>query len=286
MRANFNRTGQDRKDMVAALFDITGIAPKYKGVFSQAYQIGEMEVTRDGAIEFGDMPKEEVKKIMDALITRSIWPESMPEELNDVATEQVATGVEQTETAVEQTATEPEQTENTEESAETAEPDEPEEAATAPEEVQTDTPRSAEQTIEGTALSVSMPRDFFTDEALANLRKIIESKGALMKAAFKTSDLPILEEEDKVSFPWFTLETDQDANAYNHFVSAICNMAKNQTRITAKEKAADNEKYAFRCFLLRLGFIGKEYKEERKVLLRNLSGSSAFKNTEKEDQAS
>ena len=45
----------------------------------------------------------------------------------------------------------------------------------------------------------------------------------------------------------------------------------------AKEKIVDNEKYAFRCFLLRLGFIGTEYKTERKILLRNLSGSSAFK---------
>ena len=43
------------------------------------------------------------------------------------------------------------------------------------------------------------------------------------------------------------------------------------------EKATDNEKYTFRCFLLRLGFIGNEYKQSRKILLRNLSGSSAFK---------
>lgn len=277
MRANFNRTGQERKDMVQALFDITGIAPKYKGVFSQAYQIGEMEVTKDGAIEFGETPKEEAKRIMDALITRGIWPESMPEELNAPEQEAVET---------EQSATEAEQTE---EPAENMQIDETEAAAETPEEAVSDTadePAPTGQTIEGTALSVSMPRDFFTDEALANLKKIIESKGALMKAAFLTDDLPILEEDNKVTFPWFTLTTDQDANAYNHFIAAICNMAKNQTRITAKEKAADNEKYAFRCFLLRLGFIGKEYKEERKVLLRNLSGSSAFKNGAKEEQAS
>ena len=34
--------------------------------------------------------------------------------------------------------------------------------------------------------------------------------------------------------------------------------------VTATEKEVDNEKYAFRCFLLRLGFIGAEYKVERK----------------------
>ena len=45
-----------------------------------------------------------------------------------------------------------------------------------------------------------------------------------------------------------------------------------------KEKAVDNEKYAFRCFLLRLGFIGADYKTDRKILLKNLEGSSAFKN--------
>ena len=47
--------------------------------------------------------------------------------------------------------------------------------------------------------------------------------------------------------------------------------------ITAKPKENENEKYAFRCFLLRLGFIGDEYKTDRKVLLANLDGSSAFK---------
>ncbi|MEG0910140.1 MAG: hypothetical protein RSF70_01010, partial [Ruthenibacterium sp.] len=50
-----------------------------------------------------------------------------------------------------------------------------------------------------------------------------------------------------------------------------------QQRITATEKTVDNEKYAFRCFLLRLGFIGADYKDERKMLLANLTGSAAFK---------
>ena len=54
-------------------------------------------------------------------------------------------------------------------------------------------------------------------------------------------------------------------------------MSKAQKRINTKEKAVENEKYAFRCFLLRLGFIGAEYKAERKLLLKNLTGSSAFK---------
>ena len=49
---------------------------------------------------------------------------------------------------------------------------------------------------------------------------------------------------------------------------------------SVQEREVENEKYAFRCFLLRLGFIGEEYKVERKILLKNLTGSSAFKNGE------
>ena len=60
-------------------------------------------------------------------------------------------------------------------------------------------------------------------------------------------------------------------------------MAKTQKRVTAKDKAVDNDKYAFRCFLLRLGFIGDEYKADRKILLSKLSGSSAFKSGTKSE---
>ena len=47
--------------------------------------------------------------------------------------------------------------------------------------------------------------------------------------------------------------------------------------MVATPTETDNDKYAFRCFLLRLGFIGDEYKIARKVLLRNLTGNSAFR---------
>jgi len=55
-------------------------------------------------------------------------------------------------------------------------------------------------------------------------------------------------------------------------------MAKTQQRVNATEKQVENEKYAFRCFLIRLGFVGSEFKAERKILLKNLSGNSAFRN--------
>lgn len=128
-------------------------------------------------------------------------------------------------------------------------------------------------------LVIEMPRTSFTDTALDNLRRLVESKKALISKALDCQRLDLDIDDEKVRFPWFEDGTDADAvKAYTHFVTALCEMAQNQKRVTAKEKDTDNDKYAFRCFLLRLGFIGEEYKQERKILLRNLSGSSAFKN--------
>lgn len=128
-------------------------------------------------------------------------------------------------------------------------------------------------------LVVQMPKASFTEGSFDNLHKLIEAKGGLIKKAQNVTDLPITEEDDKISFPWFTAELDADeVRAYTHFIAALCEMARNAKRVTAKEKETDNDKYTFRCFLLRLGFIGADYKTERKILLRNLSGSSAFRN--------
>jgi hypothetical protein len=123
-----------------------------------------------------------------------------------------------------------------------------------------------------------MPRSLFTEAHIVNLHGIVESKGNLIKKALGVSELPILLEDAKVCFPWFPAWTKpEELVAYEQFICRICDMARNQKRINAKEKEVDNEKYAFRCFLLRLGFIGDEHKTSRKILLRNLSGSSAFK---------
>lgn len=54
-------------------------------------------------------------------------------------------------------------------------------------------------------------------------------------------------------------------------------MSRTLKRVTAVEHPVENEKYTFRCFLLRLGFIGAEYKQDRKILLRNLEGNSAWR---------
>ncbi|MEA4973608.1 hypothetical protein SDC9_111208 [bioreactor metagenome] len=128
-------------------------------------------------------------------------------------------------------------------------------------------------------LTVQMPRSYLTEDTIGNLENLIEAKGSLIKKALEIEKLPIEISEEKVSFPWFSIMPEDSAtvNAYTHLIYALCELARNQKRIAAIEREVDNEKYAFRCFLLRLGFIGDEYKLERKILLKKLYGSSAFK---------
>ena len=123
------------------------------------------------------------------------------------------------------------------------------------------------------AVCISMPKSLFTDSNLENLKALIAAKGSLIKKALGVADLPLEITGTKVSFHWFpATPTPAELKAYDTFICKLCEMARNQKRINATEKPTDNEKYAFRCFLLRLGFIGSEYKGERKILLKNLIG--------------
>ena len=137
-----------------------------------------------------------------------------------------------------------------------------------------------EQETAGLGLSVIFPADSLSEEALRNLDAILAAKGNLIRRALGADDLRIDRNEQMVSFPWFNdrMLTTEEARTYTHFISALCEMARNRKRINAKERETGSDKYAFRCFLLTLGFIGPEFKTERKILLKRLSGSSAFRN--------
>lgn len=130
---------------------------------------------------------------------------------------------------------------------------------------------------ESNKLTVQMPLDSLSERTLNRIRRIIENKGELFKSAFKTDSLEFQVTEKTVDFPWFTVEQNGDADAYCTFISMLCEFAKNRNRINNKPDTSDNEKYAFRCFLIRMGLVGENFKVARRVLLRNLSGSSAFR---------
>lgn len=139
----------------------------------------------------------------------------------------------------------------------------------------------------GDVIEVQFPKTDFSETTVENLRKLINAKGSLIKIALGVDTLEVKDYDDRIGFPWFKAETSaEDMKEYSAFLQALIKMANEQKRITAKEKEVDNKKYAFRCFLLRLGFIGTEYKSTRKILLRNLDGSSAFKSGEKKENVS
>ena len=151
------------------------------------------------------------------------------------------------------------------------------EAGFVAEEDETEMP-TAEVDSEEDSLAISLPRRFFTETALKNLDALLASKGKLIQKAFNIEKATYTLTEETIKFAWFHGKIAEDTvRAYTDFISKLCEMAQKQKRAVAKEKAVENEKYAFRCFLLRLGMIGSAYKESRKILLQNLIGSSAFK---------
>ena len=126
-------------------------------------------------------------------------------------------------------------------------------------------------------LTISIPRDTLPDEKIAVLEQIIAGKAELLKKAIGTDTLTVKISGEKISFPRFPYTQDSDeARAYTDLIAKLYEMANRQKR-TGAVKETDNEKYTFRCFLLRLGMIGAEYKTTRKILLRNLTDNSAFR---------
>jgi len=139
-----------------------------------------------------------------------------------------------------------------------------------------------EPTSNGAGLVITIP---YSKVGAGNLLRLLDVKGALIKKALEIDNLEMEFSDDSVTFLWFENKelTPEEIKAYTEFVSFLCQMTAKQQRVTSSEKTVENEKYAFRCFLLRLGFIGNEYKQSRKILLRNLNGSSAFKSGSKNE---
>lgn len=140
---------------------------------------------------------------------------------------------------------------------------------------------AAESDAEEHGLTITLPLNGMDQAAVDRLSKLVNSKAALIRKALGAARLDINPEwdMDRVQFPWFDRTPSfEELEAISAFMNALCRMAKESTRVTATEKDVESEKYAFRGFLLRLGFIGAESKAIRKALMKNLSGSAAFPN--------
>ena len=277
MKVNYNIQKEERKAMVGIVGEAVSEKPVYCGAPTFSYKIGAFEITKDGSLCFDDATDEAtLARVRTTLREAGFMSEGWENEASCADTE--ADEAIQTETAAVETA-------EIELSQTKIAADEPTAVETeADEQIQMETSEEPAPTEEAMAeadedsLSISLPRSLFTETALQNLDALLLSKGWLIRHAFDIREATYTLTDDRITFAWLhgTI-TDETAKAYATFISKLCEMARTQKRVTAKEKIVDNEKYAFRCFLLRLGMIGNAYKQSRKILLQNLTGSSAFK---------
>ena len=161
--------------------------------------------------------------------------------------------------------------------------------------------------------TVSLPVEGMTAEGFKNLIYLIHSKQYLINRAFAEEVFRIpaelAEELGRAEVPdaeaflrifqshaggckgigffdgkmAFTLPAINDPDmilAFTHLAAAMAQQARGQKRIRPDETIEENEKYYMRIWLLRLGFGGKEGKEVRNLLLKNLKGHSAFRTEE------
>lgn len=68
-----------------------------------------------------------------------------------------------------------------------------------------------------------------------------------------------------------------EIKAYIQFCLAVSHQALTQKSASPRRTVTDNEKYAFRCWMLRLGLIGDEFKTCRLHFLKHLEGNSAWR---------
>jgi hypothetical protein len=281
MRIHYNVTGEQRKALVKVIADTIGAKAAYKGMPTAAYEIDCFTVTKDGTLEFSDRSdSEEVETVLEAL---------------------GAAGFE----GIGETAEAPEEAPETSTEADT----EPQEGGSAEENTK------GEESRDTVELTVTLPMARHTGMSLRNLINLLYTRAGLLNRALGTAfrvdeglvkalqdDASVLTldrffetveayenrhgkaadglviEPDRLTFSTLP-ETDAPAvlRAFTTLCAMMNKQAITQQRIQAKTADAENEKYAMRIWLLRLGMNGPEYKEERRILMRKLSGHCAFR---------
>ena len=289
MRFELNIT--DRKELVKGLGELTGTAPHYTRMPRCAYEIGDYTVERDGSLTVEE-------DAADLGILAALKNEGLIKDAEGIL-----------EAAAEESG-------QAEETAETDSIPDSEYAS----EVQEET--AGQEGGKPLGLAINLPVGEHTGVSLRNLVNMVYSRGPLLSKAsgghFRVEKelAEILKDdastatvqtflkaladytkthggmeglqitEQQISFTGFPVPADQaHADAFRQLAAMMNDMALSQKRIQAKEVNTDNEKYAFRIWLLRLGMNGDAYKSTRKVLMENLGGHAAFRTPEEAEKA-
>lgn len=250
MHILFNKTGAERKALVTAIGEILEAKPQYMGAPGFAFSIGDYTVTKDGTLECGEQEADGIRSLLSALADRGFAPVDAPDFTTD-------------ETDMER---------------------EPTTAGLVDADPEAKAVDTAGTELDG-IFAIELSSVGMDGQPIENLRKLVLGKALLIRTALgenladDADALPVVCEDGKVSFPWFRLGMDADTiAAWSFFVAALCETAKKQKRVIMSEKPYEgSEKYAMRCFLLKLGFIGEEYKQARAIILAGLSGDGSHK---------
>lgn len=266
MIITFDLSGRTRKELVKAISEIMGERAIYKFMPTSAFEIGFFTVTREGKLEFCDRSDTEIV-------------EQVLEELSERGYTVISSYYDNGKSAIE---TDNEPTAETATQPDTAAVTETEKVSEETEIMaQCETQGNTVPTVESNGIdrfSISMSRDFFDERTLNKLDRTIENKGELFKMAFKTDDLSYKVTDDRVIFDWFPFSGESgEGLAYSSFIDLLTKSLKEQKRVNASKAQTENPKFAMRVYLIRLGMVGDEYKQTRKILLSNLEGSSAFR---------
>ena len=238
MGISFDKTGAGRKALVTAISEITGIKAKYMGAPGFVYRVGGYTISKDGMLETGEAADSDVSSLLAALEARGFAPAEKTELSGDA-----------------------------------------DEAAPTP-------IITAEDDYDG-VLTIEWPAEEYTDRVRDNLEKLVDSKAVLIRKAIGvrlgkgTDHLPVYENNGRICFSWFRAGMNPgEIDAWSKFTGALIETAKKQKRVILKEKPLDegaSEKFAMRCFLLKLGFIGDAYKDARRIILAEMSGDGSRK---------
>ena len=271
MEIKFNIEKSQRKALAQKIGEMIGAEVEYLGVPSCAYEIDFFTLSKDAVLSFSDRSDTDiVEKVLNGLADAGYDSE---------------------------TVTPPEGTD-------AAEADEPEEADAEPE-PNSGFPLNA---------SISFSLADHTVQSLTNLICMIHSRGPLISKATGgnfSADKSLADEigkhefrsvheliafirewdetnppltgisfdSDKLTFDGFGQAADADhVQTFMKLAGAMNNMALTQQRVQAKDVDDSNEKYSLRVWLIRLGLNGKDCKADRKRLMENLSGHTAFRN--------
>ena len=285
MEIKFNAIKEERKKLVAAISGLTGWSSVYKGAPSFAFAVNNYVIDKDGTLIYDErVSTEDARTLLIGLIEQGFVFEG---EIDMIAPELADKPVNEESSEIEEKSVVTVSSRVTEEPI-TDKESFVKDAMDSEEALESCATVSYEAVSAGASdrLVIEVPATGFGAGALDNLEKLVTGKSLLIMKSIGTDSLPIEKTEDLVRFPWFQNNSSpENVSAYTRFVYALCEMAKKQKRVTLTKTSVASEKYAFRCFLLRLGFIGDEYKNARKILLSNLSGSGSFKKENSKDDS-